>query len=79
LKSEIGCGYCQRGGEVKWRRVFFDESGRSHCAFFLERRGTPMIRSGEGESSRRAVPIARFVTAGQECESSPSGMVGDYA
>jgi len=68
LMSEIRGGYRQRSGEVKRRRVFFDESGRSHCAFFLERRGTPMIRSGEGESSRRAVPIAHSPRRGKSAK-----------
>jgi hypothetical protein len=72
LKSEIDRRYCHHAGEVKRRRVFFDESSRSHCAFFLERRGTPMIRSGKplqnevakenpraGTASRSAVTACR--------------------
>jgi hypothetical protein len=34
LMSEIGCGYCPCGGEVKRRRFFFDESGASRARLF---------------------------------------------
>jgi hypothetical protein len=43
LKSEIGRGYCLRGGEVKRRLIFFDKSGRDARACFLKGRSTPMI------------------------------------
>jgi len=41
--SEIDCRYYQRRGEVKRRRIFFDESGRLHGACLLRRHSTPMI------------------------------------
>src|ERR1700733_11364378 len=41
--SEVGCGYCHHGGEVKRRLIFFDESGASRHASLLQGRGTPMI------------------------------------
>jgi hypothetical protein len=43
LMSEIDCRYYQRRGEVKRRRIFFDESGRLHGACLLRRHSTPMI------------------------------------
>jgi hypothetical protein len=44
LKSEIGCGYCHSSGEVKRRRILFDESEPIKARVLPEGRGTPMIR-----------------------------------
>jgi hypothetical protein len=41
--SEISRRYCHRRGEVKRRRIFFDETGASRRASLLKRRGTRMI------------------------------------
>ena len=46
LKSEIGCGYCHSSGEVKRRRILFDESEPIKARVLPEGRGTPMIRIG---------------------------------
>jgi hypothetical protein len=53
FESETGRRYCHRGGEVKRRRIFFDESGASRRTAFRERRGTRMIRVQRTKNSPR--------------------------